>query len=76
VQINLTPLEFRLLHHLLTNRDRPVSKEELADQIYDINHERDVNAIEAVVSRLRRKLGNTTIESRRGFGYIFGASAN
>ena len=29
VQINLTPLEFRLLHHLLANRRQQVSKEEL-----------------------------------------------
>jgi two-component system, OmpR family, response regulator len=70
-QINLTPLEFRLLHHLLTNRDRHVSKEELAEQLYAINHEREANAIEALVSRVRRKLGPDVIESKRGFGYSF-----
>lgn len=71
VQINLTPLEFRLLNHLVTNRDRQVSKEELAEQLYAVNHEREVNAIEALVSRVRRKLGPRSIESRRGFGYRF-----
>ena len=70
-QINLTPLEFRLLHHLLANRERQVSKEELAEQLYAVNHEREVNAIEAVVSRVRRKIGSHTIESKRGFGYRF-----
>jgi two-component system, OmpR family, response regulator len=71
VQINLTPLEFRLLNHLVTNRERQVSKEELAEQLYAVNHEREVNAIEALVSRVRRKLGSKSIESRRGFGYRF-----
>jgi two-component system, OmpR family, response regulator len=71
VQVNLTPLEFRLLHHLLINRERQVNKEELAEQLYALNHERDTNAIEALVSRLRRKLGNDVIESKRGFGYRF-----
>jgi two-component system, OmpR family, response regulator len=67
--VNLTPLEFRLLHHLLSNKSKCMSKEELAEQIYDFNHERDINAIEAIVSRLRRKLGAEVIESKRGFGY-------
>jgi two-component system, OmpR family, response regulator len=69
VMVNLTPLEFRLLHHLLSNKSKCMSKEELAEQIYDFNHERDINAIEAIVSRLRRKLGAEVIESKRGFGY-------
>ena len=69
LQIALTPLEFRLLQHLAANRQRTVSKEELAEQIYAANHERDGNAIEATISRLRRKLGSEVIESKRGFGY-------
>jgi two-component system, OmpR family, response regulator len=71
LQTSLTPLEFRLLHHLVANRDRQVSKEELAEQLYAVNHEREVNAIEALVSRVRRKLGQEVVESKRGFGYRF-----
>lgn len=69
VPVALTPLEFRLLQHLALNQDRHVTKEELAEQLYAVHHDRDANAIEAVVSRLRRKLGNAPIESKRGFGY-------
>ena len=29
----------------------------------------DANAVEALVARLRRKLGPDVIETRRGFGY-------
>lgn len=69
VPVSLTPMEFRLLQHLAVNRGRQVPKEELGDQLYALNHDRDANAIEAVVSRLRRKLGSSTIENKRGFGY-------
>ncbi|MES1179946.1 MAG: winged helix-turn-helix domain-containing protein, partial [Hyphomicrobium sp.] len=31
---------------------------------------RDPNALEAVVTRLRKKLGQNQIETRRGFGYL------
>ena len=33
-------------------------------------HDRDPNAIEVIVARLRRKLGSEVIETRRGFGYL------
>jgi DNA-binding response OmpR family regulator len=68
-QIDLTPLEFRLVHHLALHRDEQVSKEELSEKLYAVNHERDPNAVEALVSRIRRKLGAHVIESKRGFGY-------
>jgi two-component system, OmpR family, response regulator len=67
--MDLTPLEFRLMHHLALHQDEQVSKEDLAEKLYAVNHERDPNAVEALVSRLRRKLGVNVIESKRGFGY-------
>jgi two-component system, OmpR family, response regulator len=73
IQVSLTPLEFRLLHHLLANKDKYVTKESLAEQLYDHDNERETNAIEALASRVRRKLGPDIIESKRGFGYRFGA---
>lgn len=68
-QIELTPLEFRLLHHLALHQGEQISKEELSEKLYAVNHERDPNAVEALVSRLRRKLGNGFITNKRGFGY-------
>lgn len=67
--VSLTPLEFRLLQHLASNHERHVGKEELAEQLYAFNHEKETNAVEAIISRLRRKLGISVIENRRGFGY-------
>lgn len=67
--LSLTPLEFRLLSALLHYRGKTMSQVELAEHLYAHDHERDANAIEALVTRLRRKLGPGIIETRRGFGY-------
>ena len=67
--LNVTPLEYRLLNYLMHNRDRVVSQEELAENIYFRDQEPDSNAIEVLVGRLRRKVGKGVIETRRGFGY-------
>jgi two-component system, OmpR family, response regulator len=68
--VALTPLEFRLVQFLAMQNGRVVTQTELADSLYDHDHERDANAIEAVISRLRRKLGNDIIRTKRGFGYF------
>jgi two-component system, OmpR family, response regulator len=67
---NLTPLEFRLVHYLVMQSGRVVTQSEIADTLYEHDHDRDANAIEAVVSRLRRKLGSGIIQNKRGFGYF------
>jgi DNA-binding response OmpR family regulator len=69
VPVGLTPLEFRLLNFLFHHRERVVSHGEISDNIYGLNSERDSNAIEALVRRLRKKLKSDIIETKRGFGY-------
>ena len=69
VPINLTPLEYRLISYLFHNRGRVVSQTELGDALYSHDNERDSNAIEALVARLRKKIKTKIIETRRGFGY-------
>ena len=68
--IRLSPLEFRLLDCLAHNPGRAVSAGELAEQLYGLAEAADTNAIEALVTRLRRKIGPEVIETRRGFGYL------
>jgi two-component system, OmpR family, response regulator len=70
IPVSLTPLEFRLVSFLFHNRGRVVSQSELGDALYAHDNDRDSNAIEALVGRLRRKLKVNVIETRRGFGYI------
>jgi two-component system OmpR family response regulator len=69
VKLSLTPLEFRLVHHLAMNAGRIVSQAELAEALYAHDHDKDANAVEAAVSRVRRKLGGKLLQNKRGFGY-------
>ncbi len=73
--VRLSPLEYRLLNYLAHHCGRPVSAGEIADHLYGLTEQADVNAVEALVTRLRRKIGAEVIETRRGFGYLLtGAS--
>lgn len=75
VPVDLGPLELRLLLHLLHHRGEAVSQIALAEHLYDHASDRDPNAVEQLVARLRRRLGNTVIETRRGFGYVVAEDA-
>lgn len=68
--VHLTPQEYRLLSVLLHRKGIVVSQGELAEQIYGDGADRDTNALEVLVGRLRRKLVPGLIRTRRGFGYI------
>lgn len=70
VPLALTPLEYRLLNFLILRRGKPVSQIEISEHLYAIGVERETNAIEAIVGRLRRKLGVDLIQTRRGYGYV------
>ncbi|MCT4334461.1 response regulator transcription factor [Paracoccus sp. YLB-12] len=65
----LTPLEFRLVAYLALHRERIVPPTELLEHLYGDDESRETNALEAVVTRLRRKLGQGILLTRRGFGY-------
>ncbi len=75
VPIELTPLEYRLLSQLLHHRGRVLSQAELTDHLYSQDSDRDPNSIEQLVGRLRRRLGQGIIETRRGYGYVLPGDA-
>ncbi|WP_210583876.1 response regulator transcription factor [Streptomyces sp. GESEQ-35] len=71
--LDLTPAEYRLLRYLLVNAHRVLSKEQIGRYVW--GDFRGDNAIEQLVSRLRRKVDQdapTLIHTRRGFGYWLG----
>jgi DNA-binding response OmpR family regulator len=68
--INLSPQEYRLLSYLMHHAGRVVSQLELTEHLYSQDIERESNAIEVLVGRVRRKLGVDIIATRRGFGYM------
>lgn len=67
--VRLTALEFNLLAYLAHHPGQPISKTELTEHLYAQDFDRDSNTIEVIVGRLRRKLGESRIETIRGQGY-------
>jgi DNA-binding response OmpR family regulator len=69
----LTPLEYRLLRFLALHRGEVISQTAIVDHVYGEAHEPDSNTIEVLIARLRRKVGDRLLATRRGFGYILEA---
>lgn len=72
VPVALSPQEYRLVAYLMLNNGRVVPQQELAEHLQSVHFERESNAVEVLIARVRRKLPNALIETRRGFGYIVG----
>jgi DNA-binding response OmpR family regulator len=68
--VHLSRQEYRLLAYLMQHAGRVVSQSELTEQLYAQDFERESNAVEVLVGRVRRKLGRDLIQTCRGFGYI------
>ncbi|MGR3810377.1 response regulator transcription factor [Jiulongibacter sp. NS-SX5] len=71
--IELTKKEFQLLLFLVKAKGRVVSKQTIAEQIWDIHFETSLNTIEVYVNFLRRKIDKghaiALIHTKPGFGY-------
>jgi DNA-binding response OmpR family regulator len=72
--VRLSLLEFRLLDLLAHRPGRYVNVAEISEHLHGLSDGTDSNAIEALVLRLRRKVGPDLVESRRGFGYMLAES--
>lgn len=68
--VSLASREFDLLHALMLNAGRVLSREQLEQHLYSWGQEVESNAVEVHVHHLRRKLGNALIQTVRGVGYI------
>jgi len=68
--VSLQPREFALLHELLRNAGRALSREQLEERLYAWGEEVGSNAVEVHVHHLRRKLGADAIRTVRGVGYL------
>jgi two-component system OmpR family response regulator/two-component system response regulator QseB len=73
--VELTPREFDLLHLLLENAGRVLTRRTLEEQLYTWQDAVDSNALEVHIHHLRRKLGNGLIRTVRGVGYMAAADA-
>jgi len=77
--ITLTAREYALLEYLLRNPDRVVNRGQILDHVWDDNFDPIANAVEVLVSRVRRKIasadGPPLIHTLRGMGYILSEQA-
>ncbi len=72
--LDLTRREIAVLETLMRSRTRPVAKRTLEEAVYSFHQDVSPNAIEAAVSRVRRRLDHAgarvTISAARGMGYL------
>jgi two-component system OmpR family response regulator/two-component system response regulator QseB len=69
VPVTLATREFDLLHALMLNAGRVMSREQIEQHLYSWGHEVESNAVEVHVHHLRRKLRADLIQTVRGIGY-------
>ena len=72
--LELTALEFTLLHTLARHADQVLSREQLLEQVWGYDYHDDLRVVDAVVKRLRAKLRQAApalelIVPVRGVGY-------
>ena len=73
-QVELTRREFDLLHYLLENKEKVVSRESLLDHVWGYDYAGETNAVDVYIRFLRAKLeepfGEKFIHTVRGVGYV------
>lgn len=72
--INLSPKEFQVLLFLVRNKNIVVTREQIAENVWDIDAGGNSNVIDVYIRYLRRKIDDDfeykMIQTVRGAGYI------
>ncbi|AHI01689.1 response regulator transcription factor [Kutzneria viridogrisea] len=71
--VQLSPTEFKLLHYLLRNAGRVLSKAQILDQVWHYDFNGEAGVVESYISYLRRKVDDVEprlIHTVRGVGYV------
>ncbi len=78
--VQLTNNEFNLLVYFMKNRDKVISQEELAENVWDIHFDTQTNYINVYISYLRKKIREYSeyeyIETIRKKGFLFNSHKN
>ena len=71
VELGLTPREHAALKALIQRSGEPLSKQHLADRVFDDEATVNLEAIEVIIHRLRKKLAGSgiAVATLRGLGY-------
>jgi two-component system, OmpR family, copper resistance phosphate regulon response regulator CusR len=72
--INLTAKEFQLLEYLMRNKNRVVSRSDIAINVWDIDFDTNTNVIDVYINYVRnkvdKKFDHKLIHTQVGMGYI------
>lgn len=72
-KIELTAREFRLLEYLLKNKNRVVSRTDILENVWEINHDLGTNVVDVYINYLRNKINQDSsvalIKTVVGMGY-------
>jgi DNA-binding response OmpR family regulator len=76
--IQLTTKEFQLLEYLLRNKNRIVSRADIAINVWDIDFDTNTNVIDVYINYLRNKVDKPferkMIQTQVGMGYVLKAN--
>ncbi|MCB0487498.1 MAG: response regulator transcription factor [Cyclobacteriaceae bacterium] len=71
--ISLTAREYRLLEYLMLNKNKVVSRIDILENVWDVNHDLGTNVVEVYINYLRKKIDhgfdNQLIKTVVGMGY-------
>lgn len=74
-EIRLTAKEFQLLEYFMRNKNRVLTRNDIAEKVWGISYDFDTNVVDVYVNFLRKKIdknfGIKLIHTRIGLGYIF-----
>lgn len=73
-RILLSPHEFKLLHYMMINKGKVLSREMILNRVWQYSFDIDSRVVDVYIGYLRRKVDSKykkkLIESVRGFGYV------
>jgi two-component system, OmpR family, copper resistance phosphate regulon response regulator CusR len=73
-KVDLTAREFRLLEFLLINKNRVVSRTDILENVWDVNHDLGTNVVDVYINYLRKKIDHDfpvpIIKTVIGMGYV------
>jgi DNA-binding response OmpR family regulator len=76
--VDLSAKEFALLEYFLRNPDRPLSRAQIAEHVWNVDFDSESNIIDVYVNHLRRKLEfdglPRVITTVTGVGYVLRSS--
>jgi two-component system OmpR family response regulator len=70
--VELTPTEYKLLHYLLANARRVLTRDQILENVWDYTFAGNASVLETYISYLRQKIDNVDpplIHTVRGVGY-------